>query len=187
MSSLIPDHKRRPPPIAIPQLPSSREVAVPHATNHPPAQTKGSSQYAQRFTSSSTQQGRRSGANTPLTSPLDFDESRAAFPKPGSQASRHRSSAMTNLTDLMDQARVSPRQSDYGSIPSRHNSTARSRQSERSQRSAAAAQVRLEALDEDDTTLRSRIESRTEKQLFKMTGQIPPTPTTGEQHLDTTA
>ncbi|KAF3033458.1 hypothetical protein E8E11_002000 [Didymella keratinophila] len=86
---------------------------------------------------------------------------------------------MTNLTDLMDQARGSPRKSNYGSIPSRHNSTARSRQSERSQRSAKAAQARLEALDKDETTLRSRIESRTEKQLFKMTGQIPPTPTAG--------
>ena len=186
MSSPTPDHKRRPPPIAIPQLPSSRAVPAPHATIHPPAQTKGSGQYAQRFASSSTQQGRRSGANTPLTSPLDFDESRIAFPKSGSQASRHRSSAMTNLTDLMDQARGSPRKSDYGSGTSRHNSTARSRQSERSQHSATAAQARLEALDEDETTLRSRIESRTEKQLFKMTGQIPPTPTEGEQQLATT-
>lgn len=186
MSSPTPDRKRRPPPIAIPQLPFSRAVPVPHPTNHPPAQTMGSGQYAQRIASSSTQQGRRSGANTPLTSPLDFDELRHALPKSGSQASRHRSSAMTNLTDLMDQARGSPRKSDYSSITSRHNSTRRSRRSERSQRSATAAQARLEALDEDETTLRSRIESRMEGQLFKMTGQIPPTPTTGEQHFATT-
>ncbi|KAJ4369405.1 hypothetical protein N0V86_009237 [Didymella sp. IMI 355093] len=86
---------------------------------------------------------------------------------------------MTTLSDLVDQARASPRKPDYGSVPSRHSSTARSRQSERSQRSAAAAQARLEALDEDKSTLRSQIESRTEKKLFKMTGQIPPTPITG--------
>ena len=86
---------------------------------------------------------------------------------------------MTALSGLMDQARGSPRKSDYGSVPSRHGSTARSRQSERSNRSAAAAQAQLEALDEDETTTRSQIESRTEKKLFKMTGQIPPTPTTG--------
>ncbi|KAF3033996.1 hypothetical protein E8E12_005855 [Didymella heteroderae] len=86
---------------------------------------------------------------------------------------------MTTLTDLMDQARGSSHKSECGSVPSRHTSTARSRQSERSQRSATAAQARLEALDEDGTTLRSQIESRMEKQLFKMTGQIPPTPTTG--------
>lgn len=183
MSSPTPDHKRRPPPIAIPQLPSTRAVHVPNATIHPPAQAKGSGQYGQRFASSSTQQGRQSGANTPLTSPLEFDESRVTFPKPGSQASRHRSSAMTNLADLMDQARGSPRKSDCGSATSRNNSTARSRQSERSQFSATTAQARLESLDEDETTVRSRLESRTEKQLFKMTGQIPPTPTTGEQHL----
>jgi hypothetical protein len=177
--SSTPDHKKRPPPIAIPQLPPSRAVPVAQA----PAQTKGSGQHTQRFASSSTQQAARSGANTPLTSPLEFDESRIALPASGSQASRHRSSAMTTLSDLLDQARASPRKPDYGSVPSRHNSTARSRQSERSQRSAAAAQARLEALDEDESTLRSQIESRMEKKLFKMTGQIPPTPTTGKQHF----
>lgn len=183
MSSPPLGHKRRPPPIAIPQLPSSQAVPVPHATINPSAQTKGSGQHAQRFAFSSTQQGMRSGANTPLTSPLDLDEFRVVLPNSGSQASRHRSSAMTNLADLMDQARGSPRKSEYGSSNSRHNSTARSRQSDRSQRSAAVAQAQLEALDEE--TLRSRIESRTEKNLFKMTGQIPPTPTTGKYRLAT--
>ncbi|KAF1927349.1 uncharacterized protein M421DRAFT_6137 [Didymella exigua CBS 183.55] len=181
MSSPTPDHKRRPPPIAIPQWPPSWTVPRPHATINAPAQTKGSGQHTQRFASTSTQQAARSGANTPLTSPLEFDESRS---KSGSQTSRHRSTAMTTLSDLMDQARGSPRKSDYGSVPSRHNSTARSRQSERSHRSATAAQARLEVLDEDETTLRSQIESRTEKKLFKMTGQIPPTPTSGAMDLD---
>lgn len=182
MSSPPLGHKRRPPPIAISQLPSPQAVPVPHATINPSAQTKGRGQHAQRFASSSTQQRMRSSANTPLTSPLDLDEFRVVLPNSGSQDSRHRSSAMTNLADLMDQARGSPRKSEYSSSNSRHNSTARSRQSDRSQRSAAVTQAQLEALDE---TLRSRIESCTEKNLFKMTGQIPPTPTTGKYHLAT--
>lgn len=64
-------------------------------------------------------------------------------------------------------------------MPSRHSSTVRSRQSEHSYRSATTAQAQLEALGKDETTTRSHIEARTEKKLFKMTGQIPPTPTTG--------
>ncbi|EOA83221.1 uncharacterized protein SETTUDRAFT_119828 [Exserohilum turcica Et28A] len=40
-----------------------------------------------------------------------------------------------------------------------------------------AAQAQLEALDEK--TARGKIESRSERNMFKMTGQIPPTPTTG--------
>lgn len=186
MSAPASDYKKRPPPIAIPQWPPARTVPGPHASVNAPAQTQSSGQHPQRFASSSTQQAPRSGTNTPLTSPLELDESRLALPKSGSQASKHRSSAMTTLSDLMDQARRSPRKSDYGSVPSRHGSTARSRQPERSHRSAAAAQARLEALDEDETTLRSQIESRTERKLFKTTGQIPPTPTSGKRHLAVT-
>lgn len=179
MSTPTSDHKRRPPPIAIPPLPTSRPVPGPNVFGNAPSHTKGSCQHPQRFGSSSTQQAVRSGTTTPLTSPLELDESRLAVPNSGSQASKHRSSAMTTLSNLMDQARGSPRKSDCGSVPSRHGSTARSRQSERSHRSATAAQAQLEALGEDETTTRSQIESRTEKKLFKMTGQIPPTPTTG--------
>lgn len=182
MPSPTPDHKRRPPPIAIPQWPTLQTVSGPHATSNAPAQTKGGKQN-QRIASSSTQQGVRSGANTPLTSPLEFDESRVALPNSGSQASRHRSSAMTTLSGLMDQARGSPRKSEHGSVPGRRDSTARSRRSERSQRSATSAQAHLEALDEDMTTIRSQIESRTEKRLFKMTGQVPPTPIAGKWHI----
>ncbi|KAF2629375.1 hypothetical protein BU25DRAFT_457045 [Macroventuria anomochaeta] len=174
MSTPAPDHKKRPPPIAIPQWPPSRTVPGPNALANAPSHTKGSGQHPQRFASSSTQQAVRSGTTTPLTSPLELDESRLAISKSGSQASKHRSSAITTLSGLMEQARSSPRKSDCGSVPSRHGSTARSRQSERSHRSATAAQAQLEALDEDETTTRSQIESRTEKKLFKMTGAIDP-------------
>lgn len=179
MSEPASDYKRRPPPIAIPPWPPSRPLPEPDAFANASSQTKACSQQAQRFASSSTQQAVRSGTTTPLTSPLELDESRLAIPKSGSQVSKHRSSAMTTLSSLMDQARGSPRKSDCGSVASQYGSTARSRQSERSHRSATAAQAQLEALDEDETTTRSHIESRTEKRLFKMTGQIPPTPTTG--------
>ncbi|KAF9691498.1 hypothetical protein EKO04_010276 [Ascochyta lentis] len=179
MSAPTFDHRKRPPPIAIPPLLPSRPVPGPNAFANAPSYTKGSAQHSQHFAPSSTQQAVRSGTSTPLTSPLELDESRLAIPNSGSQASKHRSSAMTTLSSLMDQARGSPRKSDCGSVPSQHGSTARSRQSEYSHRSATAAQAQLEALDEDETTTRSQIESRTEKKLFKMTGQIPPTPTTG--------
>lgn len=176
------DPKKRPPPIAIPEWPPSRATPAHTASGNPSFYTKGSGQHPQRLTSSSTQQALCSGVTTPLTSPLEPDEVRLAVPKSSSQASRHRSSAMTTLSGLMDQARTSPRKTDCGSLPSRHGSTTRSRQSERSHRSAVAAQAQLEALDEDETTTRSQIESRTEQKLFKLTGQIPPTPATGIEY-----
>ncbi|EUC48151.1 hypothetical protein COCMIDRAFT_88146 [Bipolaris oryzae ATCC 44560] len=82
----------------------------------------------------------------------------------------------------MEQARVSsPIKSDRDStVGSRRGSTSRSKQSGRSQQSAMTAQAQLEALDQK--TARSEIESRSERNFFKMTGQIPPTPTTG--HLN---
>ena len=175
MSAPLSDQKRRPPPIAIPPLPPSLPVPGLNAPTH----SRGSGQHTQRFPSSSTQQAVRSGTATPLTSPLEPDESRLTLPQSGSQTSRHRTSAVTTLSSLMDQARSSPRKSDGSSMPSRHGSTAQSRQSQRSHRSVAAAQAHLEALGVDETTTRSHIEARTEKKLFKMTGQIPPTPTTG--------
>ncbi|KAH6625775.1 hypothetical protein C7974DRAFT_456076 [Boeremia exigua] len=177
MPAPAPDYKKRPPPIAIPQWPpvAHGQNAFPNA----PLQGKGSNQHPQRFASSSTQQAARSGTTTPLTSPLELGEFGFAVPKSGSQASKHRASAMTTLSGLMGQARTSPRKPDHGSVPSRHGSTTRSRQSERSHRSAIEAQAQLEIFDQDETTSRSQIESRTENKLFKMTGQIPPTPTTG--------
>lgn len=171
MFAPAPDNRKRPPPIAIPTWPPPRFVPEPNAFTNAPPHTKTGSQHPE--------QPMRSGLTTPLTSPLEPDESRLAVPASGSQASKHRTSAMTTLSGLMDQARGSPRKSDCSSVPSRHGSTTRSRKSERSQRSATAAQAQLEALSEDETTTRSQIESRTEKKLFKMTGQIPPTPTTG--------
>lgn len=168
MSTPALDDKRRPPPIAIPEWPPSRSVPGREAST-----------YAQRFASSSTQHATRSGTATPLTSPIDPDDVQVAIPKSGSQASRHCSSGIPSLSGLIDHARSSPRKSDSSSVPSRRGSTARSRQSERSHRSAAVAQVQLEALDEDETTIRSQIESRTERNLFKMTGQVPPTPKSG--------
>ena len=179
MSAPPSDQKKRPPPIAIPPLPPSLPVSGSIAPANASSYSRGSGQYAQRLASLSTHQDMRSGKSTPLTSPLEPDESRLALLQSGSQASRHRASAVTTLSSLMGQARSSPRKSGASSMPSRHSSTVRSRQSERSYRSATTAQAQLEALGKDETTTRSHIEARTEKKLFKMTGQIPPTPTTG--------
>jgi hypothetical protein len=88
---------------------------------------------------------------------------------------------MTALNSLMDQARGSPRRSEHSSTVGK--STTQSRHSERSQHSAIAAQAQLEALDGDDRTSRAKIESRGEKNLFKMTGQVPPTPIASECYL----
>jgi hypothetical protein len=180
------DQKKRPPPIAIPHLLPSLPVPGPNAPVNASSHPRGSDQHTKRFASSSTQQAVHSRTTTPLTSPLGLDESRLTIPKSGSQASKHRTSAMTTLSSLMDQARSSSHKSDCGSFPSRHGSTARSRQSTRSHRSATAAQAQLEALGEDETTTRSQIESRSEKKLFKMTGQIPPTLTTGTRQCSAT-
>lgn len=176
MSASFTDHKKRPPPIAIPAWPLAQ---MSPERGNVPTRTNADGQRAQRFVSSSTQQGVQLRPAAPLASPLELDNAHVVVPTSGSQASRHRSSAMTTVSDLIDQACRSPRKVDRGSVQSRHGSTTRSRQSERSHRSATAAQARLEALGEDESTIRSQIESRSERKLFKMTGQIPPTPAVG--------
>jgi hypothetical protein len=165
MSEALDDQKKRPPPIHIPTLPR-------HAFGHP-TQTYKQQQPSTRNASSSTQQGPRS-ATTPLTSPLEPEVS--CVPQSGSQKSR--ASAMTTLNSLMDQARASPHKSEKDSTKA--GSTARSRHSGRSHHSTTAAQAQLEALEQDERTSRAKIESRAEKNLLKMTGQVPPTPIASE-------
>ncbi|KAI4956234.1 hypothetical protein J4E91_000445 [Alternaria rosae] len=145
MSYQFTEEKKRPPPITLPLPPPPRPLPA---------------------TSQQWQQGQRSTDNTPLTSPIE-----SQTPASGSGRSR---TAMTTFVNLIDRAR-SPRKSDHGSwISSNVGSTARSRQSGRSQHEAVAAQAQIEALDEE--TARGKVESRAEKNLFKMTSQVPPTP-----------
>ncbi|KAH7076095.1 hypothetical protein FB567DRAFT_572446 [Paraphoma chrysanthemicola] len=168
MSDPFEHRKKRPPPIEIPPVPRHMPVSRgPQASVKDQEQQQPPPLRDQRNASSSTQQGVRS-ATTPLTSPLEHDASRLPLPQSGSQKSR--ASAMTTLTNLMEQARASPRKSDSD------KSTARSRYSERSNRSAAVAQAQPEIAGGDERTIRGKIESRTEPNLFKMTGQVPPTP-----------
>jgi hypothetical protein len=122
-----------------------------------------------RNASSSTQQGPRS-ASSSLTSPLEHGNSHV--PNSGSQ--RSRASAIAALNSLMDEARGSPRKSDTGSATV--GSTTRSKYSARSRHSANSAQAQLEALGDDERTARGKMEARTEGNLFKLTGQLPPTP-----------
>jgi hypothetical protein len=163
MSYRYDDEKKRPPPISIPPfpLPPSR----PSHTREPAARQQQDNGNA----SSSTQQGHRSTGSTPLTTPVE--PTGTLLPPTGSGRSRKATFA--------DVPRVSsPRRSDHGSTRTAdshgRSSTARSKQSERSRRSAVAAQAQLESLGEE--TVRGQIESRHERNLFKMTGQIPPTP-----------
>jgi hypothetical protein len=173
MADPFDDQKKRPPPIQIPPLPRHVLGHASHTTisDHPQQQP------GTKNVSSFTQQGSRF-ATTPLTSPLEHDGS--CLPHSGSQKSR--ASAMTTLTGLMEQARASPHKSEQGSTMAR--STTRSGHSERSRHSAITVQAELEALDPNESTSRGKIELRTEKNLFKMTGQVPPTPIAGKPCLE---
>jgi hypothetical protein len=171
MSKPFDDHKKRPPPIFVPPL--TRHKPVTYA---PRAQVGGYEQLQQqqpvtRNASSSTQRGTRS-ASSPLTSPLEHDASRYPLPNSGSQKSR--ASAMSNLTGLMEQARASPHKSEQAA-----NSTTRSNQSARGHYSAKSPQVQCEMVEVDERTSRAKIESRVERSLFKIAGQVPPTPIAG--------
>jgi hypothetical protein len=182
MPGLANDQKKRPPPIHIPPLPRNKPAA------HAPAPSIGGQpqqlqqqnpphrQTAPRDASSSIQRGPRS-ASSPLTSPLEHEGS--LLPRSGSQKSR--TSAMAALNELLDQARGSPRKSEPSSTIAR--STTRSKQSARSHLSGQSAQAQFEILADDERTSRAKIESRSERSLFKMTGQVPPTPIASEFRL----
>lgn len=176
MADSYDDRKKRPPPIAIPSWPQPRPTPGHNAFA---AQARSKQQQQQQeqqdsnLVSAPAQHAVRS-VTSPLTSP-EQNVSRS-----GSHASKSRASALSALSNLMDQARMSPRKSgQFSSMPTRRG-TSRSKHSEASHCSATAAQARLEALDQDTAvTTRAQIELRTERKLFKMTGQVPPTPIAG--------
>lgn len=161
--------KKRPPPI---DVPPSRRPSLPQGAGSMDRQER----HHVRNPSGITQPGQQSADTSALTTPVDPAGMR--LPPSGSGRSRN---AIATFANFIEQSRVSsPRKSDQGhdsTAGSRRGSTARSRQSGRSQYSAAAVQAQLEALDEE--TARGKIESRSERNMFKMTGQVPPTPTTG--------
>ena len=167
---------KRPPllPTSKPSLSHQR----PQLTELPPntryADHERHPQYAQD-SSNAAQHGQRSAGASSVTTPVDSADVHILH----SGSSRGRD-AVTEFSNVMDQRiLLSSLKSDYGSVTgSSRSSTARSKQSGRSQQSAAAAQARLEALDE--LTARGEIESRSERNLFKLTGQVPPTPSNGK-------
>jgi hypothetical protein len=169
MSSRLDKQKKSPPPLPLNVVPPPQQPARLPPNARPVGQQRNH-QHARNMLSSTTQ-----GQSSADTTPVDLTGTRVVH----SSSSRSRN-AMATLTNFMEQARVSsPLKSEPGStVGSRRGSTTRSRQSGRSQQSAAVAQAQLEAFDEK--TARSEIESRSERNFFKMTGQIPPTPTTGE-------
>jgi hypothetical protein len=176
-----PDNTRkrpRPPPIHVPlsYIPVKYKNASPTKNVGQPQQDQQSQQQQQtvsRNASSSTQQGPRS-AKSELTSSTEHDGSRLT--NSGSQ--RSRASALATLSNMMDQARASPRKSESGKSDTgstRVKSTTRSKHSMRSHRSSKSSK----ALGNDERTARAKIEARSEQNLFKMTGQVPPTPMIG--------
>jgi hypothetical protein len=165
MSYRYDDEKKRPPPINIPPFPL------------PPSRLPSTRDRQREARNASNSTHYRSNGSTPLTTPVE--PTGTLLPPTGSGRSRK--------ATFKEVPRVSsPRKSDHGSTRTAdshgHSSTARSKQSERSRRSAVAAQAQLEALGEE--TVRGQVESRHERNLFKMTGQIPPTPTTGKYAID---
>lgn len=171
MSDTTEDLKKRPPPIQIPPLP--RRVPAVHASRPSTGGQQQQQQPVPRNASSSTQQGQRS-ASTPLTSPLDHD----VPPLPPSGSQKSRTSALNALHNLMEEARGSPRKSEHGSVITR--SSTRTKRSVRSRGSAQSGQMPPEGQENDQRTMRGRIEAQTEQNLFKMTGQVPPTPIASE-------
>ncbi|KAL5114887.1 hypothetical protein ACEQ8H_007205 [Pleosporales sp. CAS-2024a] len=174
MSTEFDLRKKRPPPIIIPAVPAfaaRRQAAHIQTDNHEQRERQQQQQRQQAVTknSSSSAQQAPEAASSSLTWPLEHD--RTCFPLPNSGSQKSRTSAMTNLTDLMGQARMSPPKSEGGT-----NSTTRSKPSTRSRQSAQSAQAYLESLDGDSRTSRAKIEARTEQHVLKMSGQVPPTP-----------
>jgi hypothetical protein len=171
MSGPVDNAKKRPPPITVPplQLIPAMYASRPKSMKNSQKQQQQPQQEVARNALSSTQQGPRS-ASSELTSSPDHDGAR--LPDSGSQ--RSRASAITTLTNMMEQARASPRKSETGSTVIK--STTRSKHSVHSHHSANSAQAQLEAIGNDERTSRAKIEARTEQSLFKMTGQVPPTP-----------
>ena len=151
MSSRSGERSRRPPP-----LPTK-----PPSFSQQQQQTQNAS--------NSNQQEQNSAEPSSMNTPRDVAVKRPAHS--GSSRSRNAVAALPSL--LEQRTASSPHKSDHGSSTgSVHGSTTRSKQSARSQQSAAAAQAQLEALDEK--TARGEIESRSGRNLFQMTGQIAP-------------
>jgi hypothetical protein len=172
--------KKRPPPITIPLPYKPRAIPGPNAF----AVTTNAKQDGPNR----NKDERRSANDTPVSSPLED----VILPAPGSQHSRKDGSSRGSaMTAVMEFARgSSPRKSDgLSSTNNRHGpapmSSTKSRYSHRSHRSATSSRPgtagqKSTGEEEDHATVRSQIESRAEKKLFKMMGQIPGSPAAGK-------
>jgi hypothetical protein len=181
------NQRKRPPPIKVSltyisprylHASPTKNGGIPQQDQQPGHQQK---QTVSRNASSSTQQGPRS-AKSELTSSSAFSSEHGDSRAPNSGSQRSRASALATLSTMIDQARASPRKSETGKSETgstRVKSTTRSKHSVRSQHSAKSSEAPVEGTDNDERTSRAKIEARSERNLFKMTGQVPPTPMTG--------
>lgn len=178
MPSRSDSRSKRPPPLPIKKpLLSHKHEQQQQLTQLPSSARSAGYEKQQQYAQhplDATHHGQQFAGVSSVTTSVDPAE--IHFPSSGSSRGRH----VAELTNLMEQKIASSvYKAEYGSIAgSSHASTTRSRRSARSQQSAAAAQAQLEAFDE--LTARGEIESRSERSLFKMTGQIPPSPADGK-------
>jgi hypothetical protein len=186
------NQRKRPPPIKVPltYIPPRYLNASPTKNGGQPQQDQQQQHQQQeqpqkqtvsRNASSSIQQGPRS-AKSELTFSSAFSSEHGDSCPPNSGSQRSRASALATLSSMMEQARASPRKSETGKSEAdstRVKSTTRSKHSVRSQHSAKSSQAQVETNDNDERTSRAKIEARSEQNLFKMTGQVPPTPMIG--------
>lgn len=176
------EQKKRPPPIRIPSRPPPQIVPGPNAfaiaTRVKQEDERKQQQQLHQGASSVhyKKQTSQSAVHTPATSPLD--DTHVLQPATESHSQRGRGSAMTTFTQLIEAAR-SPRKSDShaSSTASQRGSTARSRHSNRSQRSTEPP------FEDNEVTSRAHIESRKEGKYFNMMGQTPPSPYTSKQPM----
>jgi hypothetical protein len=191
------NQRKRTPPIKVPltYIPPRYLNASPTKNGGQPQQDQQQQQQQQqhqqqeqpqkqtvsRNASSSIQQGPRS-AKSELTFSSAFSSEHGDSCPPNSGSQRSRASALAILSSMMEQARASPRKSETGKSEAdstRVKSTTRSKHSVRSQHSAKSSQAQVETNGNDERTPRAKIEARSEQNLFKITGQVPPTPMTG--------
>jgi hypothetical protein len=177
-----PYEKKRPPPIEIPPLYPPRFL-VPGPNAFAIAERAAAKEEERRRVQVNHQQL----TSRPSTADDDGASQWGAGGDPSSPGDPHSNSTLTKLStkecysSLADQVQKSPRKSGQSqksaSVTSRHNSTTRSRHSERSYPSLTS-QKQLVGLREEATS-RAEIEAQNERKLFKLMGQVPDTPTDG--------
>ncbi|KAF2477374.1 uncharacterized protein BDR25DRAFT_338258 [Lindgomyces ingoldianus] len=186
--------KRRPTPIKVPAPPLLRIAPGPNAFAIMEAKAKREEMDRQTLhlqgldaRSISHVQQQHPAFRTP-TSPLDDSQVQRAKSQIRKDEGK-RATAMNTFSNLIEQARATPSRKSDGHSPSttgRHASTARSRHSQRSNRSAPSTLPGDDENPWNEKTARGYMESRSEKKLLKIMNQIPGTPPSEDASMEGT-